>query len=187
LETGPRLGGGRKRDDATGGHGIAGVDAQVEHDLLKLALIGEQRREPGLQINIEGHRARKCLREQSDEVAGEVVHVDRREAQLGLATEREDLADEAAGALGRAVDFAQALLQGGGRLGALLAEFGVAVDDREEVIKIVGDAAGEGAEALHFLGLAQFVFEALAFAHILAETEVIGDFTGRTAETGNFD
>ena len=50
---------------------------------------------------------------------------------------------------------------------------GMAVDDGEDVVEIVGDAAGELADGFHFLGLAQLLFQAflrqgrlLAFGNI---------------------
>ena len=47
-------------------------------------------------------------------------------------------------------------------------EAGVAADDREEVVEVVRDAAGELAHALEALGLAQLSLEALALGHVAA-------------------
>ena len=85
------------------------------------------------------------------------------------------------------MDFAEAFLEDGGGGGALLAELGVAVDDREEVVEIVGDAAGEGAEALHLVRLAELVLELLALGDVFPETEEIGDLAGGAAEARGLD
>ena len=77
-----------------------------------------------------------------------------------LAAEGEDLAHEPAGALGRAADLADALAHRGGVPRVELGELGVAVDDRDEVVEVVGDATGHPADGLHPLALTHLGFEA---------------------------
>jgi hypothetical protein len=53
-------------------------------------------------------------------------------------------------------------------------QFGVALDDHEEVVEVMGDAAGEAAHRFHFLGLAELFFELMALADILRDDEMDG-------------
>ena len=75
--------------------------------------------------------------------------------------EGEDLLDELAGARARLLDFGQALLRRMLRHEILPRQFDVADDRAEDVVEVVGDAAGEGAEGLHLLRLAQRRLEPL--------------------------
>ena len=53
-------------------------------------------------------------------------------------------------------------------------EFGVALDDHEEIVEVVGDATGEAPDGFHFLGLAKLLFELMALADVLRDDEVDG-------------
>jgi len=85
------------------------------------------------------------------------------------------------------VDFAQTFLEHGGVGVALHAELGVTVDDREQVVEIVRDAAGQRAEAFHLLRLAQLVFEFFALGDIFPQTEEIRDLAAGATHAGNLD
>src|SRR4051812_36908496 len=43
--------------------------------------------------------------------------------------------------------------------GSAFSEVGIAQNDREDIVEIVGDPAGKGPEALEFLGLDKFPFQ----------------------------
>ena len=102
------------------------------------------------------------------------VQVERSEAGLGLAGRGQKLPNER-GTTGDGV--ANDL----DRLGHLLRMFfpilqpdGVAEDNGEDVVEIMGDAAGEGAEAFHFLRLDQLLLEALAIGVVKEITLHLG-------------
>ena len=63
-ETGAWHRAGADGDRATRGHGVAGVNAEVEHDLLDLGLVREKRRQVFLQIELESDGAREGLDQQ---------------------------------------------------------------------------------------------------------------------------
>ena len=67
------------------------------------------------------------------------------------------------------------------------AQLGEAVDDGQEVVEVVGDAAGEGAQALHLLRLAQLLLETLALGDVLPQAKEIGDFAGGVPDAGHLD
>jgi hypothetical protein len=50
-------------------------------------------------------------------------------------------------------------------------EAGVALDDGENVVEIVGDAGGQLADGFHFLDLAQLIFQGVLLGDILGEEE----------------
>ena len=66
-------------------------------------------------------------------------------------------------------------------------DLGIAVDDGEEIVEIVGNAAGETADSFHFLRLAELVFEDAAFGDVFGDGfENVGGFVasgdGATAD-----
>jgi hypothetical protein len=46
---------------------------------------------------------------------------------------------------------------------------GVSVDDHQQVVEVVGDAAGETANGIHFLRLAKLLFELTAVGNIFGD------------------
>ena len=79
-----------------------------------------------------------------------------------LAAEGQELAGQAGGALGRPSGSAPRYSRRGSS-GAELAEqqLAVAHDDGQQVVEVVGDAAGQPAHRLHLLGLPQLLFAAV--------------------------
>src|SRR5690606_1849952 len=118
------------------------VHTEIQYDLLKLRLVRQQRRQLVTQSELERHRARESFGHQRHEVVAQLIEINRRITNLGFAAERKDLFYKTAGALGCAVDLEQTLLQNRRFSGALKAELRVAVNDCEEIVEIVRDAAG---------------------------------------------
>ena len=50
--------------------------------------------------------------------------------------------------------------------GVARGEFGETDDGGEDIVEVVGDASGEGAEGLHLLGLAKLGFELLPLCDV---------------------
>ena len=64
-------------------------------------------------------------------------------------------------------------------------ELAVAGDDRQEVVEVVGDAAGQPADRLQLLGLPELLLEAPLLGHVLDETlDVLHLAVGATNRTG---
>src|SRR5271168_2005050 len=47
----------------------------------------------------------------------------------------------------------------------------MALDDHEEIVEVVGDAAGETADGFHFLSLAELFFELMTLGNVLGDDE----------------
>ena len=148
------------------GHRVAGVDREVHQHLLELAGVGQHR----VQAAGEGGDQLDVLAEGSAQHAlhggdGGVEVEDLRPHHLP-AGEGEELAGEAGRPLAGPADLAEV---GAGRLAArgpvrfagllefLGGERRVVEDHAEQVVEVVGDPAGELAEALQPLGLQQLL------------------------------
>lgn len=138
-------------------HRVAGVDREVEQDLLQSA-------------RVDPHRARSdgCRHDEADPVAEgprqhrphpgqHVVHLDDLVTTGESAGEGEQLLRQCRSALGGPADLGEVAPGFGVAVGRLLDRLGVAQDDRHEVVEVVRDPAGEPADALQPLDLAQTV------------------------------
>ena len=109
---------------------------------------------------------------QREGFAHHLVHVDHRARRLALASEREQVADDAGGAFGFGED---GLEPAAHRLfeRALREPFGPAEDRRERVVQLVRDAGDRLPERRHFLGLQQLVVDVARFVvQLLALADV---------------
>src|SRR5690242_6802353 len=61
-------------------------------------------------------------------------------------------------------------------------EVGIAPDDREEVVEIVSDTAGQAADGLHLLRLSKLLFEPLAFGDDLVDADHADDLAETIAK-----
>ena len=153
------------------GHGVAGVDDQVHQHLLELRRVeadaAEIARGDDAQLDVL-----------ADDAPQQVLHLhDQRveidDARLGdlPAREAEELPGQRRAALGGVADAAEVLVRRvvAFELGA--GHLDVAEDGRQQVVEVVGDAAGEAADALHLLGLQELRFEPLALGDVLHHAE----------------
>ena len=135
------------------GHRVPGVESQVQDHLLELRGFGLHRRnvvtEPHVQLDIlTEHALQHPLG-----IAHHVVEVEDTGSDDLAAGEGEEAMGQIAGPLRRAPDLRErgAILLGADR--ARLQEFGVAEDGGQQVVEVVGDAAGQPADALQALSL----------------------------------
>src|SRR5439155_26733381 len=84
-----------------------------------------------------------------------------------LAAEGEELAGEGFAALAGLLDFAQEFALRIGAIEPAQDDLAVAKDDREQVVEVMGDAAGELAEDLHLLGEAALLVEQLELGKVM--------------------
>ena len=85
-------------------------------------------------------------------------------------------AGEIGGASGGVHDGLGVAARGVVRREAILDDFGVAADDHEEVVEVVGDASCEASDGLHFLRVAELLFELLDLLFgLLAAGDVLND------------
>ena len=83
-----------------------------------------------------------------------MVDVDHLEFEELLSAERQQLAGEVSGAVGCLLDGLDFMVHGAARFQLLQQHLGVSVDHHQQVVEVVGDAAGEAADGIHFLRLA---------------------------------
>src|SRR5437899_5306690 len=151
-------------------HGVAGVDCEIEEDLLELARIGfdaaEGIAEAQAEFDVFPNQAAKKLAHVRDEF----VEIE----DFGLkdlhAAESEHLAGKGSGAVGSFANLLRAAVEGILRLHAVKEQVAVAADHGEKIVEVVGDAASHAAESFHFLGLAELAFELFALGFVALES-----------------
>ncbi len=101
------------------------------------------------------------------QVRDDVVEIDVEWLHHLLAAEEQQLAREVARTLGRGADLVEALADVGRDVLVLGGEVGLHHDHGENIVEVVRDAAGELADGLHFLRLAQLLLDLAPFADVL--------------------
>ncbi len=156
--------------------GLPGVGAEVHQDLMNFRGVGGDGGDLGGQGDAQlGGGGDRGAQQAGDLLDDRGERGDAVAAGIGPA-EGEEAADEVAGAEAGLVDAVDELDGGlvGGEIEAR--ELHVAEDGGEDVVEIVGDPAGEGADGLEFLRLAQLFLEAGAFQLVaFAGGDVGGD------------
>ena len=156
------------------GHGVTGVDDQIHQHLLEL---------PG--IGLDAGRARAGMGGELDVFADQpaqhllggaqqFVDGEPHGLQHLLAAEGEQLAGEHGGP---GSGFFNGMgLAAHGRIHAelVLEKRGIAVDDHQQVVEVVRDAAGERAQGLHLMRLADALFELLFRGPVLHDDHHTG-------------
>ncbi len=152
-------------------HGVAGVDDEVHDHLLELALVDADRGEVGTLLDLQRHLVGQQPVQQVRELGERVLEVDDRGPQRLLAREGEELADEGGGAVGVLADLHQVAVLLVGDVVAHQQQVAVAVDRGQEVVEVVGDAAGELADRLHLLALDELGLEGLELGGVGEDRE----------------
>ena len=147
------------------GHGVAGVDAQVEQGVLQLGLVHQQglvvRQAAELHLDGRPHGALN----QVEQAAHQLVDLGGFRGQGLAAGEGQQPMGQGRGALGAALGSRQVFFQLGEAplANSQAHEVEAARDPGEQVVEIVGQAAGELADRFHLLRLAQGLFRAPQF------------------------
>jgi len=166
-------------DGPTMRHRIARVEDQIHHHLVELTA-----------VRSDGARPRPHVRGQRDggtdhapqhrvEPRDRVPELEDAHTQRLLPSEREELAREIGGATGRACDLIQQFARIVRQRAIVAHQVEVAADDREEVVKVVGDPAGQLPDSLHLLRLPQLLLKEVPFGDI---TEPPDPTDGRAVE-----
>ena len=150
---------GFKRQTSALLHGIARVDRKVDDDLFELAGIRQDEGEVWRRHDVERDVFANEPTQQLADTGDQLVQIDPCGPQHLLAAECEQLSGQARGALGRFDDFVHIAPAPVFRREAVCGELGVAEDGGQKIVEIVGDAAGEVADGVHFLRLAELGFE----------------------------
>jgi hypothetical protein len=153
-----RTDGRRDAQLAAVGHRVAGVDAEVQKRLVELVLIGVDQRQVGSEIARNADVPGKVRRDHLDDFAEDLVDVDDPETPLLLAGERQKMPHHRRAPGDRLLDRFQALGLSPGALGPPGA-LGVRRNDVQDVVEVVGHAAGHAPDGVHLLELAKLLLE----------------------------
>ena len=135
---------------------------------IKLAAVGDERGGSGERDDGELDVLAEHAPQHLGEILNEGVGIERGGAKRLFAAEHQQLAGELGRALGRGADHLDVLAVLRADVAGLQQEGGVALDDLEDVVEVVGHAAGEQADRLHLLGGAELVLgQAQGACHVL--------------------
>ncbi len=153
--------GGLDRDAAAVGHGVARVDAQVQQGILELAGIDQGRPQSHRADHLERDLGADGAPDQLFHAGHQRIDVDRRRRQRLAPREGQQAVRERGGAPGGALRHRDVTLEVAEAPLAHpdLHQVERAGDPRQQVVEVVGQAAGELPHGLHLLGLAQLLFE----------------------------
>ena len=175
METGDFFGAGADGQRAAAVHGVFGINRQVDDDLRKLngvyADVAEVCAVMKLQADFFSENPFQHLA-QFHEVFGDV---DQFGLQRLLAGKCQQLAHQTGGAVGVVFNLNKVSKRGVADAVALQQQVAETDDRGQEVVKVVGDAAGQLSHRLHFLRLGEFDFEVFLFGSV----DQIDDETGR--------
>ena len=140
-------------------HGIAGVHGQIHDDLFHLAGVGANGAEVG-EVRMTSSMSSPIRRGMSLPMSSTtVLRLSDARLQNLHAAESEELARQRGRAIGGAVDLFDFAGDGIAGRQNVQQQLGVALDDHQEIVEVVRDAAGEATDGFHFLRLAKLVFE----------------------------
>ena len=156
---------------SAGRHRVAGVDHQVHQHLVDQSRVGvngqRPRRQQQLQVDVFAEHAPHHFRE----ARHQLVQIDVLRLHDLAAAERQQLARQAGGAVRRIDDVARRHLPRRGIVLALQQREREPLDDGEDVVEVVRDAAGELPDGLHLLRVAQLGFELALAGDVAADAE----------------
>ncbi len=136
------------------GHGVAGIDRQVQHGVFQLPGIGGDRPQSVGQMGGDLDRLAKRAFEESKQAWKEFVQINRLRLQRLLPGEGEQPLRQLGAARGGSIDCVQHLVSAN----LVLEKFDIAEDNRQQVVEVVRNAAGELADRFQPLGAPQRFF-----------------------------
>ena len=164
------------RQRAAQRHGIAGVHGQVHHHLLDLPAIGFHGRQRGSKVQHYTDVFADQPFEHRTHVTDDLVHLESRGFDDLAATESEKLPRQTRRARARDLNLLNILPV---RMVLALAgeqQLAVTEHDGQEVVEIVGDAAGESSNSFHLLRLVILLFERAASRDVEGNTDTAHRF-----------
>ena len=162
---------GRERQPAPVRHRVAGVDGQVEQDLLDLPRVGLDapggRIERGRDLDVLADHATQ----QGLDSGHDGVQIQHARLQDLLAAEGQELMRELGGALGGALDDLDLPPDRVLRGQRVEHEIAAAADGGQQVVEVVGHAGREPPDALHLLGLTELIFQVAALRDVAGHAQ----------------
>ncbi len=93
--------------------------------------------------------------------------------------------DQVPGPQGAGIDFGQAAADGSVFRNIIHQHLGMAHNGKQDIVEIMGNPSGQGADGFHFLGLPQLFFHPDLLGNIPFHCHKIDDFAGRIKNRGN--
>ena len=152
-------------------HRVAGVHREVENHLLDLAWVGADPADRGGELHRELDVLADDALQQRIDTRQHLVEVERLRLQDLAPAEREQLARQALRALSRGADLPDVDRRRVVGPEVLQHQLAVAEDGRQQVVEIVGDAAGEAPDRFHLLRLQQLLLGAPHVGDVLGQSD----------------
>ena len=140
----------RESQTAAVRHRVARIDGEVHQHLIKLTRIDAHAPDGGIQNKRELDVVTNQTAEHSARFGDDRIQIDHLRLQQRLAAERQQLPRECGGARGGVTDRLDRFLQIGIRIDIRAQYFAVGEDDREKIVEVVCNAAGELTDGFHF-------------------------------------
>src|SRR5437899_688203 len=141
------------REPPASRHRVARVDREVHEYLLELGRVGLDPVALSVRGGCQGDVLSDQALEHRDRLADRGVEMQDARLEHLLSAERQELLGERGGSMRRPLDQIEVLARLRTPLEALQEDFAATMDDRQEVVEVVGHAAGETADRVHLLGL----------------------------------
>ena len=174
LAVGAGEAGGEADEAAFFAHGLGGVDDQIHHHLAELRGVAEHRGQGVGEAEFQHRAFADRDLEQPRGFHDERVEVEPLDDEAALARIGEHLFAKVGGAFGGGLDLLEERLHRRFRGQVHAGEAGVAEHAAEQVVEIVGDAAGEHAETFELLRFLELALDDLALGGGLARG-LLGD------------
>ena len=156
------------------GHCVARVDRQVHEHLLDLPGVDADTIEGPGWTELQFHILADEPSEHLGGVLDQLIEIDHLGPEGLLPAERKELPRQPGRAVAQLADLGQITVDLGALLHLIEGERGVAFDAGEQVIEVVRHAAGQLADGLQLLRLAQLLFEQLALGGVREEADGAG-------------
>ena len=155
---------GADRELAAVRHRIPGIDGEVHEGLMNLIAVGTDRGNVGAELHVDLDVLREGFLDERGHFPRDRVDVRGRKRRLGLPGEGQELLDDPAAPLDRLLDRLDAAAR---QLRLRPSQAGqVGRDDVEDVVEVVGDAAGQVADRIELLHLAELIEHPRALADV---------------------
>ena len=162
-------------DEATFGKSVSSVDHQVDQHLFDLVRVRVDLRQIRIQIQADLDVFDDQPIQHRHQFLRDAVQTDGPRLEDLASAEGQELTSQRRGARASQLDLVCVLrtLVVFVRCGAN--EPGVSIDDRQQIVEVVGDASCQLADGLHLLRLPQLLLEEELVRNVLAHADVFGD------------
>ena len=157
---------GRHEQASASGHGVAGVDGQVDDGLLQVVGVGANGIERIGQAQLEFDILADQAAEHFFGAGDDVVDIDHGGLHHLAAAEGQQLAGDGSGAVGGFKGFFKVAAQFGASRQVIQNHPAIAADDGQHVVEVVGHATRQPAHRFHLLGVHQLLLQGLALADV---------------------